>query len=83
MRAIGAALQLGRQPPPLADMELAFDAFAAEVAAVRREGLTQNLPDDAAERFFALGFALEQMRNNFKDLQRWVGESAGLSKEIV
>ena len=55
LRAIGAALQFGRHPPPLADMELAFDAFAAEVATVRREGLTQNLPDDAAERFFALG----------------------------
>ena len=83
LRAIGAALQLGRQPPPLADMESAFDAYAAEVAAIRREGLTRNLPGDAAERFFALGFALEQMRNNFMDLQRWVAESAGLSKEIV
>ena len=83
LRAIGAALQLGGHPPPLTDMESAFDAFAAEVAAVRREGLTQNLPVDAAERFFALGFALEQMRNNFKDLQRAVAELAGLSKEIA
>jgi hypothetical protein len=76
LRAIGAALQLGRLPPPLTDIGSALDAFAAEVAAVRREGLTQNLSVDAAERFFALGFALEQMRNNFKDLQRWVAESA-------
>jgi hypothetical protein len=63
------------------DMESALDAYATEVAAVRREGLTQNLPVDAVERFFALGFALEQMRNNFKDLQRWVAESAVLSNE--
>ena len=79
LRAIGAALQLGRPPPPLTDMESALDAYAAEVAAVRREGLTRNLPSDSAERFFALGFALEQMRDNFKDLQRWVAESAVLS----
>ena len=79
LRAIGAVLQLGRSPPPLTDMELALDAYAAEVAAVRREGLTRNLPSDSAERFFALGFALEQMRDNFKDLQRWVAESAVLS----
>jgi hypothetical protein len=81
LRALGAALQLRRLPPPLTDMESALDAFATEVAAVRREGLTQNLPVDAVERFFALGFALEQMRNNFKDLQRWVTESAVLSNE--
>ena len=81
LRALGAALQLCRLPPPLTDMESALDAFATEVAAVRREGLTQNLPVDAVERFFALGFALEQMRNNFKDLQRWVAESAVLSNE--
>ena len=79
LRAMGAALQLGRPPPPLTDMESALDAYAAEVAAVRREGLTRNLPSDSAERFFALGFALEQMRDNFKDLQRWVAESAVLS----
>jgi hypothetical protein len=32
------------------------------------------LPGDSAERFFALGFALEQMRQNLNDLERCVVE---------
>jgi len=34
------------------------------------------LPADAAERFFALGFALEQMHQNFSDLRERVNEWA-------
>jgi hypothetical protein len=44
------------------------------------EGVTRSLPGDAAERFFALGFALEQMHSNFKDLERYVAECAGTWK---
>jgi len=36
-----------------------------------------RVPGDAAERFFALGFAFEQMRGNFVDLARCVAERAG------
>jgi hypothetical protein len=32
------------------------------------------MPGDAAERFFALGFSLEQMRQNLIDLERIVAE---------
>jgi hypothetical protein len=39
---------------------------------VRSEGLTRGLPGDVTERFFALGFSLEQMRQNLKDLERCV-----------
>jgi hypothetical protein len=39
---------------------------------LRSEGLTRGLPGDVAERFFALGFSLEQMRQNLKDLERCV-----------
>jgi hypothetical protein len=49
-----------------------LQSYAAEVAAMRSEGLTRGLPGDVAERFFALGFALEQMRQNLKDLERCV-----------
>ncbi|MFY9696615.1 MAG: FUSC family protein, partial [Xanthobacteraceae bacterium] len=38
--------------------------------------VTRGLTDDAAERFFAVGFALEQMHNNFSDLGRVVAEWA-------
>jgi len=44
------------------------------VAAVRREGLIRGLPGDVAERFFALGFSLEQMHQNLCDLDRCAGE---------
>jgi hypothetical protein len=80
LRASGAALQAARQPPSLTAMESALDAYAAEIDALRREGLTRSLPGDAAERFFALGFALEQMHGNFKDLERCVAEWARSSK---
>jgi hypothetical protein len=76
-RAGGAALQAGRSPPPLGAVTAAADAYAAEIAALRREGLTRSLPGDAAERFFAVGFALEQMHGNFKDLERCIAERAG------
>ena len=81
LRASGAALQAGRGPPALNAVESALDAYVAEVAALRGEGLTRALPGDAAERFFALGFALEQMHNNCKDLQRCVAEWAGPSQK--
>jgi hypothetical protein len=76
LRASGAALQARRDPPSPDAVESALDAYAAEVAVLRREGLTRSLPGDAAERFFALGFALEQMRENFRDLQRCVADWA-------
>jgi hypothetical protein len=48
--------------------------YAAEVEALRREGLTRGLPVDVTERFFALCFALEQMRRNLKDLERCIND---------
>ncbi len=76
LRAAGAALLAGRGPPSLDAAEMALNAYDTEVAALRREGLTRTLSSAAAERFFALGFALEQMRSNLKDLARCVAEWA-------
>jgi uncharacterized membrane protein YccC len=80
-RASGAALLARRGPPSLNAAESALDAFSGEMAALRREGLTRSLSADAAEHFFALGFVLEQMHNNVKDLERCVAEWAGSPKE--
>jgi uncharacterized membrane protein YccC len=80
LRASGTALQASRGPPPLEAVESALEAYAAEVAALRRDGGTRNLPGNAVENFFALGFALEQMHLNFKDLERCVTEWSGLPK---
>ena len=74
MRASSAALLARRKPPSLDAVEAALEAYAAQIGALRREGLTRSLPGDAAERFFAIGFALEQMHQNFRDLERCVAE---------
>ena len=46
------------------------------MAALRREGLTRTLTLEWVERIFALGFALDQLEQNFNDLARCVAESA-------
>ena len=59
-------------PPAIAPVQDALLAYAAVVASVRSEGLTRGLAGDVLERCFALGFSLEQMRRNLKDLERCV-----------
>jgi uncharacterized membrane protein YccC len=76
LRAIAEALRTGVGAPAIWPVQTALQAYAAEVAAVRAEGLIRGLPGDVAERFFALGFSLEQMRQNLKDLERCVAEWA-------
>ncbi len=74
LRASAAALRARKAPPPVEPVNAALAAYANEVAAIRAEGLTRGLPGDAMERFFAIGFALVQMNQNFRDLQRVVRE---------
>jgi uncharacterized membrane protein YccC len=74
LRSSAAALRTGGGSPSPLPVDEALQLYAAEVAAVRKEGLIRGLPGDAAERFFALGFALEQMRQNLNDLERCVAE---------
>jgi uncharacterized membrane protein YccC len=74
LRSTAVALRTGAGSPPSSPLDVALQGYAAEVAALRSEGLTRGLPGDVAERFFALGFALEQMRQNLNDLGRCVGE---------
>jgi len=76
LRASGQALRALKPPPPLDAVNSAFEAHAREFAAVRRDGLTREMPGDEVERFFAHGFALDQMRAHLTDLHRVVGEWA-------
>jgi hypothetical protein len=76
LRGSSAALIARRNPLPLAAFDAAFDGYEAEIAALRREGLLHDLPGDAVERFFALGFALEQLHLDFRDLGQCVSEYA-------
>ncbi|MFT3939546.1 MULTISPECIES: FUSC family protein [Rhodopseudomonas] len=80
LAACAEALRQRHAPPPLGPMEQALAAYAAEVAAVRRDGLIRALPGDQAERFFALGFAMEQLHQNFRDLEMRVTEWGQPSK---
>jgi uncharacterized membrane protein YccC len=65
-----------RRPPPLLDaLEGALDDYNAVMAALRSEGLTLALSGDAAEHFFTLGFALEQLHRNFRDLARYLSSA--------
>jgi uncharacterized membrane protein YccC len=74
LRSIADALRTGVGAPAIWPVQAALQGYAAEIASVRSEGLTHGLPADAAERFFALGFSLEQMRQDLKDLERCVAE---------
>ena len=73
-RASAAALSARQAPPSLDTVEAALDGYAAEFAALRREGFTRALADEAAERIFALGFALDQLCLHVRDLARCVAE---------
>ena len=76
LRNSGAALRDLEPPPPITAVDTAFKAYADAFGAVRHEGLTRNMTSEAVERFFALGFALEQLREHLSDLHRVVGEWA-------
>ena len=74
LRMMAAALRTGRGAPAIWPVQSALEAYAAAVAAVRSEGLTRGVAGDVIECFFALGFSLEQMRQNLKDLERCVSD---------
>jgi uncharacterized membrane protein YccC len=72
LKAAAAALRSGRGAPAIFPVQAALQDYAANVAAVRSEGLTRGVAAEAVECFFALGFSLEQMQQNLKDLERCV-----------
>ncbi|MCP3474369.1 FUSC family protein [Bradyrhizobium sp. CCGUVB1N3] len=74
LRSAAAALRSGAGAPPIHPVHVAVQNYADAVAAVRRDGLIRGQPGDTAERFFALGFSLEQMHQNLCDLDRVIGE---------
>jgi uncharacterized membrane protein YccC len=70
MRAAAASLRSGSGTVDIQPVDAALQAYGVEVAVLRAEGLIRGVPVDVAERFFALGFSLEQMRQNLNDLDR-------------
>ena len=76
LRASATALVLRRSPPSLQAVEASLQAYDAVVTALRNEGLMRASSTSEIERLFALGFALDQLRQNFADLARCVQEYA-------
>lgn len=70
------ALREQKPPPPLEAVEVAFRDYIEEFGAVRHEGLTRDMKSESVERFFALGFALEQLREHLLEVHRLVDEWA-------
>ena len=76
LRASAASLREQRPPPSFAEADAAFRDYIERFSAVRRSGSTHDMGSEAAERLFALGFALEQLREHFVEVHRVVGEWA-------
>jgi uncharacterized membrane protein YccC len=76
LRPTGEALAARCEPPPLDAVEAAFDEYGRTSDAARNERLTLSLPVDAVERVFTLRFALDQMRQHLRDLDRCVRDAA-------
>jgi uncharacterized membrane protein YccC len=73
-----SAALIGRRAPPSLDaVDETLGDYTAAMAALRSEGLTRNLSGDVVVHVFTLGFALEQLHRNFRDLERCV---AGISR---
>ncbi len=76
LHSTAVALRSGTGAPAIYPVQTALKLYGEEIAKLRQEGLTRGLPGDMAERFFAIGFSLEQMRQNLRDLERCVSEWA-------
>jgi uncharacterized membrane protein YccC len=70
------ALASNRPPPSREPLKAALEAYTSEIAAFRKEGAMRSLSSGELERLFALGFALEQLQQNFADLERCIEEHA-------
>ncbi len=70
----GGASLLSGAALSLAELDAALKAYEDEIAALRREGLTRDLSVEAIERLFGLGFALDQLRQDLRELARWISD---------
>jgi uncharacterized membrane protein YccC len=76
LRACADALSERKTPPALDGVEQALAKFSANIGELRREGAVRALPAEGVGRLFALGFSLEQLRQNLEDFRNRVVECA-------
>ncbi len=73
---IAGALASHRAPPDLSAAAETLGAFEEGLAALRQEGVTRELAEEAVERLFGLAFGFEQLGRN-------LGELAGRVRELA
>jgi len=71
----GEALVQRKAPPDFTPVDEALAGFAVEIAGMR-EQQSVELPKEASARFYALGFAFDQLRRDCKDLAARISEFA-------
>jgi uncharacterized membrane protein YccC len=76
LRASAGALTARQEGPTTAWVDDALGAYFGQVAAMRRDGQLTALPLAERERIFALGFALQQLRQNLTELADGVADWA-------
>lgn len=85
-RDCAVALRSQRPPPSPRLLQEEFDAFASQIAASRQRDIAE-LSANQLEQLFALGFVLEQLQRNIKDLERciqeWVSSPRDHAKKSV
>lgn len=68
LRNAAAALEQRQALGDASSHEGAFEFYTGQILALRQEKKFRDLPTDMVGRIYALGFALEQLRLNFRDL---------------
>ena len=81
LRTSADALRERKIPPTLDAVEQTLAKFISTIEVLRREGATRELTADDIGRLYALGFALEQQRQNFADFHNRVTECARANSE--
>jgi len=81
LRSCADALLERKNAPALDAVERALAKFIATIEELRREGATRALPVENIGRLYTLGFAVEQLRQNFVDFRNRVTECARSDSE--
>jgi len=76
LRGLSEAFATRAAPPPLDNFDAALRTYRGEIAALRQDGTFRALPAETVGRIFALGFALDQLRENAGDLANRAAEFA-------
>jgi hypothetical protein len=80
LRGLSEAFTTRSPPPPLDNFDAALRIYRGEIAMLRQDGTLRALPSETVGRIFALGFALDQLRENLGDLTNRATEFARRSR---